>query len=148
LVTFLLATAGFANFARLPSSANLPGVKADESQAPAKRLHIELKEHSFHLTWRAGQTVLVSNEIPAQSVTEGRGVRRYPDLARFLEQDFRANGVHQAAQDPVLDEAVLHVRNSAAFEDVVGVLDAVRAPQRALPGAQRGSVFALSFAAD
>ncbi|HEX3850939.1 MAG TPA: biopolymer transporter, partial [Polyangiaceae bacterium] len=30
LVTFLLATAGFANFARLSSNANVPGQRGDE----------------------------------------------------------------------------------------------------------------------
>jgi biopolymer transport protein ExbD len=148
LVTFLLATAGFANFARLSSSANLPGIKSEEPESPAKRLHIDVREHSFHVTWRTGQTVLVSNDVPAQAVIEERGVRRYPDLARFLERDWQANGVHRDARDPVRDEAVVHVRNSAAFEDVVTVMDALRAPQRALPGATRASVFALSFAAD
>ena len=148
LVTFLLATAGFANFARLSSNANVPGIKSDESALPTKRMHIDVKEHSFHVTWRTGQTVLVSNDIPAQAIIEARGVRRYPDLARFLDRDWHANGVHQDARDPALDEAVLHVQNSAAFEDVVGVLDALRAPQRALPGAKQASVFALSFAAD
>ena len=148
LVTFLLATAGFANFARVSSNADVPGIKSDETTLPTKRLHVEVKEHSFHVTWRTGPTVLVSNDVPAQVVIEGRGVRRYPDLARFLEQDWRANGVHQSAQDSALDEAVLHVPNSAAFEDVVGVMDALHAPQRALPGAKQASVFALSFAAD
>ncbi len=148
LVIFLLATTSFATFARLSSNASVPGKKSDESELPTKRLHIEVREHSFHVTWRTGQTVLASNDVPAQVVIEGRGVRRYPDLARFLDQDWRANGVHQDARDPALDEAVLHVQNSAAFEDVVGVLDALRAPQRALPGAKQASVFAPSFAAD
>ena len=148
LVTFLLATAGFANFARLSSNANVPGVRGDESRAPPKRLHIDVKEHTFHITWRAGSTVLVSSDVPAQAIIEGRGVRRYPDLARFLVNDWQANGVHQAATDPAPDEAVLHVRNSAAFEDVVAVLDALRAPQRAFPDAEQASVFAVSFAVD
>jgi biopolymer transport protein ExbD len=148
LVTFLLATAGFANFARLSSNANVPGKLGDEFAEPPKRLHIDVKEHIFHITWRAGTTVLVSNDVPVQAVIERRGVRRYPDLARFLASDWQANGVHRAASDPALDEAVLHVRNSAAFEDVVAVLDALRAPQRAFPGAQQASVFAVSFAAD
>ncbi len=145
LVIFLLATT---SFARLSSNASVPGKKSDESELPTKRLHIDVKEHSFHVTWRTGQTVLASNDVPAHVVIEGRGVHRYPELARFLDQDWHANGVHQDARDPALDEAVLHVQNSAAFEDVVGVLDALRAPQRVLPGAKQASVFAVSFAAD
>ena len=148
LVTFLLATAGFANFARLSSNANVPGVSGDQSAPPPKRLHIDVRERTFHITWRTGATVLVSNDVPVQAVIEGRGVRRYPELARFLASDWQANGVHRTASDPALDEAVLHVRNSAAFEDVVAVLDALRAPQRAFPDAKQASVFAVSFAAD
>jgi hypothetical protein len=107
-----------------------------------------VRERTFHITWRAGTTVLASSEVPAQVLIEGRGVRRYPEVARFLASDWQANGVHRIASDPALDEAVLHVRNSAAFEDVVAVLDALRAPQRAFPDAKRASVFAVSFAAD
>ncbi len=66
LVTFLLATAGFANFARLSSTANVPGMRAEELPQPPKRLHIDVKEHIFHITWRAGRTVLVSNDVPVQ----------------------------------------------------------------------------------
>jgi hypothetical protein len=56
--------------------------------------------------------------------------------------------MHQDANDPSLDEAVLHVQNSAAYEDVIAVLDALRAPRRAVPWAKQASVFAVSFAAD
>jgi len=115
----------------------VPGVRGDESRAPPKRLLIDVKEHTSHITWRTGSTVLVSSDVAAQAIIEGRGVRRYPDLARFLVNDWQANGVHRAATDPALDEAVLHVRNSAAFEDVVSVLDALRAPQRAFPDAKQ-----------
>jgi len=148
LVLFLLATAGFANFARLSSNANVPGVRGDDSAPNPKRLHLDVREHTFHITWRDGATVLVSNDIPMQAVIEARGVRRYPELARFLDRDWQVNGVHRAASDPSVDEAVLHVPNSAAFEDVVAALDALRAPQRAFPGARQASVFAVSFAAD
>ena len=51
----------------------------------------------------------------------------------------------------MLDEAVLHVRNSAVYEDLIAVLDALRAPQRLVPGslgAKQAPVFALGFAAD
>jgi hypothetical protein len=56
--------------------------------------------------------------------------------------------MHQDPSDPALDEAVLHVQNSTAYEDVIAVLDALRAPQRAVPWSKQASVFALSFAAD
>src|SRR5450432_2896307 len=148
LVTFLLATAGFANFARLSSSANVPGKMSEVTEPPAKRLHVDVQEHVFRLTWRSGATVLVSNDVPLKPQDLAHGGRRYPELAQFLDQDWRVNGSHRDPADPALDEAVLHVRNSAEYEDVVAVLDALRAPQRAYPGAKQASVFAVSFAAD
>jgi biopolymer transport protein ExbD len=148
LVTFLLATAGFANFARLASSANVPGKLSDVPEAQPKRLHVDVREHVFHVTWQSGATVLVSNDVPVTPVELARGGRRYPELAQFLERDFRVNGSHRDPNDPALDEAILHVRNSAEYEDVVAVLDALRAPQRAYPNGKQESAFAVSFAAD
>ena len=148
LVVFLLANSGFANFARLQSSALIPGKPDAVPEAEHPRLHVELKDDRFHVTWRMGATVVASDDVPSQVVIEGRGDRHYPELARFLQQSFRAHGLHQDASDPTLDEAVLHVQNSTAYEDVIAVLDALRAPQRALPWSKQASVFAVSFAAD
>jgi biopolymer transport protein ExbD/TolR len=148
LVVFLLANMGFVNFARLQSSALSPGKASDVAEVERKRLHVELLDHRFRVSWRTGTTIETIADVPAQVVVEGRGDRHYPELARFLERSFRAHGMHQEPSDPTLDEAVLHVQNSSAYEDVIAVLDALRAPQRALPWAKQGSVFALSFAAD
>ncbi len=152
LVVFLLAQVGFANIARLQSSASVPGRTSEEPPVIPKRLHVDVQEHLFRLTWQSGSHVLASNDVPVQAVLEGRGVKRYPELARFLIQDWHANGVHREPSDPDRDEAVLHVRNSAAYEDVIAVLDALHAPQRAvaLPGGreQRAAAFSVSFAAD
>ncbi|HET7543693.1 MAG TPA: biopolymer transporter ExbD [Polyangiaceae bacterium] len=148
LVVFLLANLGFMNLARLQSSALSPGRSSETPDAERKRLHVELAERRFHVTWRMGTTVVASDDVPSEVVIEGRGDRRYPGLARFLEQSFRDNGTHQDPRDPTLDEAVLHVQNSAPYEDVIAVLDALRAPQRAVPGAKQASVFTVSFAAD
>ena len=148
LVVFLLAQAGFANIARLQSNANVPGRSSDQPQATPKRLHVDVQDHLFRISWRSGERVLASNDVPLQVVVEGRGVRRYPELARFLTRDWMVNGAHRDPSDGVLDEAVLHVQNSAAYEDVIAVLDALRAPQRRVPWAPQAPVFAVSFAAD
>ncbi len=148
LVVFLLANLGFGNFARLQSSALSPGKPSAEPETVRKRLHLELKDQRFHVTWRTGDTVVASDDVPSQVMIEAGGDRRYPELARFLERSFRAHGAHQDPSDPALDEAVLHVQNSAAYEDVIAVLDALRAPQRAVPWAKQASVFTVSFAAD
>ncbi|HEY3254136.1 MAG TPA: biopolymer transporter ExbD [Polyangiaceae bacterium] len=148
LVVFLLANLGFASFARMPSSALVPGKSLGVPEAERKRLHLELKNDRFHVTWRTGATVVASADVPSEVVIESRGDRHYPALARFLDRDWHANGMHQDPSDPALDEAVLHVQNSTAYEDVIAVLDALRAPQRAVPWSKQASVFALSFAAD
>ncbi len=152
LVTFLLATAGFANFARLSSSASVPG-KISEPEASPRQLHVDVQERRFRVTWRSGSTVLVSNDVPlkpedGKPEDGARSGRRYPELAEFLNRDWRANGSHRDATDPVHDEAVLHVRNSTEYEDIVAVLDALHAPQREFPGSQRAPVFSVSFATD
>jgi biopolymer transport protein ExbD len=148
LVVFLLAQAGFANIARLQSNANVPGKASELPVAPLKRLHIDVREQRFRVSWRNGDQVLTSNDVPLQVVVEGHGVRRYPELARFLMRDWQANGVHRDAKDGVLDEAVLHVQNSTAYEDVIAVLDALRSPRRPVPWAKQAPVFAVSFATD
>ncbi len=147
-VTFLLVTAAFSDLARLASNANVPGKISDQLAPEPKRLHLTLQERSFHLSWQTGATVLATSDVPIQATETERGGRRYPALAQFLDRDWQANGSHRNSSDPALDEAVLHVKNSAPYEDVVAVLDALRAPTRALPGGSRGSVYALSFAAD
>lgn len=113
LVVFLLASGGFPGLARLPSSALAPGRPDGNTTEDAKRLHVEVGEQRFRLTWRDGAKVLVSNDVPLAAVIEADGNKRYPELARFLERDWQENGVHRAPTDPTLDEAVLHVRNSA-----------------------------------
>jgi hypothetical protein len=100
------------------------------TEPPVKRLHVDVQEHVFRLTWRSGATVLVSNDVPLEPQDLPRGGRRYPELARFLDQDRRVNGSHRDSADPVLDQAVLHVRNFAGDGDVVAVLDAARAAAR------------------
>ena len=148
LVVFLLANLGFMNLARLQSSALVPGRPSEVPDAEPRRLHVELKDQRFHVTWRTGTTVEASDDVPSQVVIEARGDRRYPELARFLAQSFLAHGSHQDPRDATLDEAVLHVQNSTAYEDVIAVLDALRAPQRRVPWAEQASVFTVSFAAD
>jgi biopolymer transport protein ExbD len=148
LVVFLLAAGGFQGLARLESNARMPGQHDSLPEAPSKRLHVEVGEQRFRLSWRTGATVLVTNDVPLAPVVEADGNKRYPELARFLDRDWRENGVHRAPGDATLDEAVLHVRNSAPYEDVIAVLDALRSPRRALPGMPQASVFAVSFAAD
>lgn len=147
-VVFLLMTAAFSNLSRLESSANVPGKMSEQPAAEPKRMHLTVQDRVFHVSWQTGATVLATSDVPLQAVDTDRGGRRYPALAEFLDRDWQANGSHRSANDPALDEAVLHVKNSAPYEEVVAVLDALRAPARAVPGGAHASVYAVSFAAD
>ena len=77
LVVFLLANLGFANFARLHSSALVPGKLSDVPEAERKRLHVELLDNRFHVSWRIGSAIVASNDLPLQAVIEGRGDRHW-----------------------------------------------------------------------
>ena len=70
LVVFLLANLGFANFARLQSSALVPGKAADVPEAERKRLHVELLDNHFHVSWRTGTVVVASSDVPADAVID------------------------------------------------------------------------------
>jgi len=146
-VVFLLMTAAFSNLSRLESSANVPGKISEQPTAEPKRLHLTVQDRVFHLSWQTGATVVATSDMPLGAVDTERG-RRYPGLAEFLDRDWQANGTHRSTNDPALDEAVLHVKNSAPYEEVVAVLDALRAPARAMPSGARASVYAVSFATD
>jgi biopolymer transport protein ExbD len=147
LILFLLAIGNFQSFARLQSNANVPSQSSAVPESLPTRLHVEVEDHRFRVTWRAGAHVLVSSDVPLQRASVGGGVR-YPELAAFVARDWLAHGVHQRPDDLTPDQAVVHVRNSAAYEDVIAVIDALRAPQRRLLGAKQACVFAVSFAAD
>jgi hypothetical protein len=102
-----LARAGFANFARLSSNADVPGKMWEPAAALPKQLHVDVREHVFRVSWRSGATVLLSNDVPLQPMAETKSGRRYPELAKFLDQDWHANGSHRDRTDPAADEAVL-----------------------------------------
>lgn len=134
LVSFLLITAVWTQMARVNANAQVPG---PPSSAPliedkARVLHLEMKESHFVLTWKAGSVVLNSLEVPRQTETLGDAVA-YPSLADAVEAEWLKNEVrHFAASDWKVDQAVLHTDNSALFQDVVAVIDAIYHPQRDL----------------
>ena len=84
----------------------------------------------FSLVWKQGSTVVASSDVERKAVKAGDGTVRYPDLERRIADEWQAQGVHRAATDSKLDEAVLHTSNTDEFGDVVAVIDAIGAQRR------------------
>jgi biopolymer transport protein ExbD len=152
LVAFLLVTAVWTKMSRLPADPRLPG-KSECCAPPTKpkTLHVTVEDARFVLSWREGSQVLTRSEIRRHPVAIGSDDVRFPELARALEHEWNANGVHRAPSDRTLDSAVLHTPNSLPFAELVGVMDAVRHVRRAEPGAlasRAEPAFAVSFAVD
>jgi hypothetical protein len=81
-----------------------------------KLLRVDVREQVLRLTWRRGDTVLVSNDVPIAPVDSHEVDGAIRSSLSFLDRDWRANGSHHDPMDRVLDQAVLHVRNSAECE--------------------------------
>jgi len=152
LVAFLLVTAVWTQMSRLPADAMLPG-KPECCTPPLKpkTLHVTVEDERFVLSWREGSTVLTKSDVPRNAVATASGDHAFPELARALEKEWLANGMHRATSDLARDSAVLHTPNSLAYAELVGVMDAVRHVKRAEPGAiehRADPAFAVSFAVD
>lgn len=146
-ISFLLITAVWSHMARLETTAEVPGVRDVDPPPVEKKLHVEMKGNdAFRLVWRVGPTVVESLEVPRHAV-DADGTPRFGDLSRAIADAWRANGSHRDSADAKRDVAVVHADDRAPFGDLVGVLDAIRAPKRELAG---GSVpaFEITFASD
>ncbi len=133
LVMFLLVTAVWSTMARINADARVPGPPSSEppeNQPKEKQLHVEMRgERKFQLIWKEGNTVVNTIDVERKPVMSGNDVR-YPDLAKKITEEWKANGSHRAASDKKLDQAVLHTDNSTQFADVIAVIDAIYTPQR------------------
>ncbi|MFO0570358.1 MAG: biopolymer transporter ExbD [Polyangiaceae bacterium] len=133
LVSFLLITAVWSQMARVEASANVPGKPCEGDECKndqPKRLHVDMRDKKFLLTWKQGETVVATSEVERKAVRTASGDVRYPDLEARLLEEWKNQGVHQAATDPKSDQAVLHTRNDTEFGELVAVLDALHAGRR------------------
>jgi biopolymer transport protein ExbD len=136
LVAFLLVTAVWSQMARINADARVPGPPNPkdpiEENKKEKTLHVEMRgERKFQLVWKEGSTVVNTIDVPRKQVPIGnKGDFRYPDLAKKIEEEWKANGHHRAATDKKIDQAVLHCDNTTKFEDVIAVIDAIYKPAR------------------
>ncbi|MEZ4227353.1 MAG: biopolymer transporter ExbD [Polyangiaceae bacterium] len=146
LVAFLLVTAVWSQMARLESTAEVPGEVSTPTE-PLKRLHVRMKNDSFELVWKQGETVLATSQVPRRAEKRADGSVRYPELAERLAAEWNAHGDHRATSDRKQDLAVLHATNAEPFGELAAVMDAVHSPTRAL-GSESVAAFNVSFAAN
>jgi biopolymer transport protein ExbD len=159
-ISFLLITAVWTRLARIATDALVPGPTAP-APAPAlePRLHVHVRgDGRVDLTWREGEAVIASLELPPAAGVAGvsplaaqSGARRYPDLAAAIATEWRHRGRHTSPGDSALDEAVLHVDDALPYGDMVGVMDAIQAVQREVRVGGRpvsAPAFSVRFAVD
>lgn len=154
LVAFLLITAVWTRMARINADAQVPGPpdpnKPVEELKKDKTLHVEMRgDRKFQLVWKEGSTVINTIDVPRKQVTLGKDEYGYPDLQKKITEEWNQNGSHRALTDTTLDQAVLHTDNTARFQDVIAVIDAIYGTQRELKlGAQVETIpaFNVTFA--
>lgn len=153
LVMFLLVTAVWSQMARINADARVPGPpRPEEEQIDRKKdkqLHVEMRgERKFQLVWKEGSTVINTIDVDRKKVNQGEEYT-YPDLAKKIEEEWKANGQHRAATDKKFDRAILHTDNTTPFSDVIAVIDAINQPKREFKfGSQTETVpaFQVTFA--
>ena len=124
-IAFLLVTAVWSQMSRIEGSARVPGPIDPGGNPPSheRSLHVDMRTPDrFVLSWREGQTVASSVEVP----------REYPALAKAIAGEWRSNGTHTSPNDTRRDEAVLHTADDTPFKDMVAVMDAIEATRRPL----------------
>ncbi len=137
-ISFLLITAVWTQMARINADAQVPGPPRpdveQEKIEPEKQLHVMMQgEDKFVLVWKQGSTTVDSIDVPRRDVVSQQGsvqVVRYPDLGAKIESEWKAKGQHTNPTDKKQDQAILHTDNKTEFKYIIGVIDAIYAPQR------------------
>jgi biopolymer transport protein ExbD len=137
-ISFLLITAVWTQMARINADAQVPGPPRpdveQEKVEPEKQLHVMMQgEDKFVLVWKQGSTTVDSIDVPRKDVVSQQGsvqVVRFPDLGAKIESEWKAKGQHTNSTDRKLDQAILHTDNKTEFKYIIGVIDAIYAPQR------------------
>jgi biopolymer transport protein ExbD len=154
LVSFLLITAVWSQMARVEATAQVPGKQCDDGPCrdeKPKRLHVDVKEKKFALSWKQGDTVVATADVEKKAVRTETGDVRYPDLEQRLAEEWRSQGVHKAPTDEKSDQAVVHTSNDTQFGELVAVMDAIHAQkkeQRFGSATAKVPAFAVTFAAN
>ncbi len=137
-IAFLLITAVWTHMARINADAQVPGKPNEDplklEDVKPKYLHIEMRgEEKFVLIWKQGETVVNTVDVPRKEVKIQQGrveVIRFPDLGDKIQEEWKTNGQHANASDPVADQAVLHTDNKTEYKYIIAVIDALYGTKR------------------
>jgi biopolymer transport protein ExbD len=146
-IMFLLITAVWVTHSRIEATAQVPGGEgAVTGESPT--LHVYASASEFTLSWKQGATTLTERRVHREPDSSSP---RYDDLAKTIADEWRERGGHRDAADRTPDRCVLHTENSAAFREIVAMLDAIHEAKRDVvdPNGERRrmSVFQMAFAA-
>jgi biopolymer transport protein ExbD len=153
-IAFLLITAVWTTNSRINADAQVPGPpdpnKELTPQTPEKVLNLHIGDSEFALVWKQGATVVSEVKIPKASQEAGEAkIIRYPELAKKLEDEWKAQGGHRDPTDRKLDQCILFSDNRTPFKEIVAVLDALYSPKREMKfpdgGVKKVPVFNMTF---
>ncbi len=143
-ISFLLITAAWVHAARISADALAPALPGPTAPTEETRLHVEMNDPTrFVLRWTEGASVVRSREVARHEVVvidhgAPRTVR-FPELARALDEEWRASGLRRAPDDRAIDELVLHTADDVPYASLVGAMDAAYGVKRACGAATCGA---------
>lgn len=156
-IAFLVLTAAWTEAGRMEASASLGGHgEVCDDCAPRKLVLDARGEQAFVLTWKEGEKVLRTVEVPKRPMEETRGGARqvrYPGLAKALSDEWATYGLHRDRADKHVDPLVLRTSNELPYAALVGLMDATSSVRRPAAGGAAAAAgdrpaFDLTFAVD
>ena len=133
-IAFLLLTQTLSSLGRLDATASTSGPAGCGEPSVIRKLVVDARrEGSFVLTWKEGENVVRSLEVPKhpQVARDGGGTKvAYPELEKALADEHKTFGLHKEARDPKTDPLVLRTSNDLPFASLVGLLDASASVRR------------------
>lgn len=133
-IAFLLLTQTLSSLGRLDATSSTSGPVGCGEPAAGRKLVVDARrEGSFVLTWKEGENVVRSLEVPKhpQVARDGAGTKvAYPELEKALADEHKTFGLHKEARDPKTDPLVLRTSNDLPFASLVGLLDASASVRR------------------
>lgn len=123
-ITFLILTAVWSTWSRLPATAAAPGQATCGGCAAPLRpsVHVTVADERFTVAWKQGSAVERTYDVPRAPVVVGSGRRTrvsYPDLAAALARDAAATDASAPTR------AVVHTDGRTRFVEVAAAMDAV-----------------------
>ncbi|HQY61907.1 MAG: biopolymer transporter ExbD [Myxococcales bacterium] len=157
-IAFLVLTAAWTAAGRVEASAALGGHGEPCEDCRPRKLVLDARgEQAFLLTWKEGEKVIRTVEVPKRAIepTAGRARQiRYPELAKALSDEWSTYGQHRDRADKHVDPLVLRTSNELPYAAMVGLMDATSSVRRpgpgagTTPGASDRAAFELTLAVD